>query len=293
MAGFCRRLRHHATRAGFAVVTAFALVPWADAQWFPFGAAPPGEIVQRLRAEGYTLIRPLERRDTVYLADVAGGPAGHERLVLDAWSGEILQRFVARRGGFVPEGGEFSEPPPLGPPPAREFREGNNGYGSEGGEAPPLGQPRRDFREGNYGYGSEVPPGGGEAPPRARVRSRPAATARRGGEPKQTTPAAQPVEPRNAGTGSPGASPAAAAPTGAGAPATAASPAAAPANPANASSEPATGAQPKPGAPGSSPVPAQTQAKGSAQPAAPASLPASAEKPGGKKVNDVPVNPLD
>ncbi|HKN27133.1 MAG TPA: hypothetical protein VJY34_04325 [Roseiarcus sp.] len=264
MAGFSRRLRQFATRAAFAAVTAFAVVPSADAQWFPFGAAPPGEIVQRLQAEGYVLLHPLQRRDTVYLADVAGGPAGHERLVLDAWSGEILQRFVARRGGFVPEGGEFSEPPPLGPPPPR------------------------DFREGNYGYGSEGPPGGGEAPPRARVRSRPAATARRGGEPKQTTPTAQPVETRNAGTGSPGAVPAA--------PATAASPAAAPANPnaagpakaetapANASSEPSKGAQPKPAA-------ASSPAAAAAAPANPPSGPA--EKPSGKKVNDVPVNPLD
>jgi hypothetical protein len=279
MAGFCRRLRHHATRAAFAAVTAFPLAPSADAQWFPFGGAPPAEIVQRLQAEGYTLIRPLERRGTVYLADVAGGAGGHERLVLDAWSGEILQRFVARPGGFVPEGGEFSEPPPLGPPPAGDFREGPS--------------PSRDFREGNYDYGPpEGPPAGVEAPPRARARPRPSATAHRGGEPKQTTPAAQPVEPRNARTGSPGAAPAAAAPMGAGAPATAASRAAAPANPTAA--EPAK-AETSPAAAASSPAAAQTQAKGGAQPAARATAnpPASAEKPGGKKVNDVPVNPLD
>ena len=66
-------------------------------QWFPpFGAASPREIVERLRAEGYVLVGPLRRNDTVYLADVIGGPAGRERLVIDAWSGEILQRFVAR-----------------------------------------------------------------------------------------------------------------------------------------------------------------------------------------------------
>ena len=294
MPGFYRRLRHVSTCAAFAAVTAFALVPSADAQWFPFGpgAAPPGEIVQRLRAEGYVLVRPLERRDTVYLAEVTGGPAGRERLVIDAWSGEILQRFVARRGsewpgGYVPEGGEFNAPPPLGPPPAR------------------------DFREGNYGYGSAGPPGGFEAPPRARARSRPGATARKGGEPKQTVPAgpaAQPAEPQNARTGSPGAAPAAAAPTGAaGAPATAASPPAAPANaiatepakaepsPANASSKPTKEAQPMPDAAPSSPAAAQTQAKGGAPPSGPkpAIPPAPAEKPSEKKVNDVPVNPLD
>jgi hypothetical protein len=250
MAMFGRRLRHLAARATLVAVAVFGLVLSASAQWAPpFAAAPPGEIVQRLRAEGYVLIGPLRRRDTVYLADVADGPAGRERLVLDAWSGEILQRFVARRvpgrpGGYVPEGGEFNEPPPLGPPPAR------------------------DFREGNYGYEPGAPSGGAEAPPKTKWRSRPAATARKGGEPKQTTP-----EPQTAGNGDRSAAPTAAAPTGA-APGTAA-----PAAPVAGSSSSAA-----------------AQAKEPAPPAAPARAnpaPASAEKPGEKKVNDLPVNPLD
>ncbi len=290
MAGFCRRLRYLATRAAFAAAMAFALVPSADAQWgSPFGAAAPGEIVERLRAEGYVLIGPLRRRDTIYLADVAGGPAGRERLVIDAWSGEILQRFVARRGsgwpgGYVPEGGEFNEPPPLGPPPARDFREGN--YGSGPGES--LG-----------GYEA---PRGYEAPPKAKARSRPAATARKGGESKQAAPA---VEPRNAGIGNPGVAPTAAAPTGAVAPGTAASPPAAAVAPSTAepakaeSSPPNTASEPGKGAPPKSeatPSSAATQAKETAPPARPAPAnppPTSAEKPGEKKVNDVPVNPLD
>ena len=75
MVRLCRRIRRLPTRAVFAVVTALALVPSAEAQWFlPFGAAPPAEIVNRLRAKGYVLARPLERRDTVYLADVVRGP---------------------------------------------------------------------------------------------------------------------------------------------------------------------------------------------------------------------------
>ncbi len=183
MVGHCRRLRLLATPVALAVAAAFALAPSAYAQWFlPFGAAPPAEIVNRLRAEGYVLARPLERRDTVYLADVVRGPHGRERLVVDAWSGEILQRFLARRGGFVPEGGEFSEPPPLGPPPARDFREGDFGYGPPGFEAPP---------------------------PKTKARQRPSATAHKGGEPKPTPPSAEPAEPQNAGSGSPGAVPAA------------------------------------------------------------------------------------
>ena len=76
--------------------------PWSrEAQWFPpIGAASPHEIAERLRAEGFVLIGPLRRNDTVYLADVNAGPAGRERLVIDAWSGEVLQRFVSRSATF-------------------------------------------------------------------------------------------------------------------------------------------------------------------------------------------------
>lgn len=276
MAGFCKCVRQIAATAAFAVATAFALVPSADAQLLPpFGAAPPGEIVQRLRAEGYILIGPLRRRETVYLADVTGGPAGRERLVIDAWSGEILQRFAVRQRGFVPEGGEFSEPPPLGPPPPRDFREGNKGYG--GG------------------------PGGYEPPQKPRARPRPAATARKGGEePKQAAPAAQQPPEQSPGTGSPGATPTAGAPAaGASSPVDSAGPnpsepAKAEPSPANDSAKPPTEAQPKPDAAASPPAATQPQAKEPAPPtaAAPAN-PAPAEKRGERKVNDVPVNPLD
>lgn len=271
MAAFCICVRQIAATVAFAVATAFALVPSADAQLLPpFGAAPPGEIVQRLRAEGYILIGPLRRRETVYLADVTGGPAGRERLVIDAWSGEILQRFAVRQRGFVPEGGEFSEPPPLGPPPPRDFREGNKGYG--GG------------------------PGGYEPPQKPRARPRPAATARKGGEePKQAAPAAQQPPEQSPGTGSPGAPPTA----GASSPVDSAGPnpsepAKAEPSPANDSAKPPTEAQPKPDAAASPPAATQPQAKEPAPPtaAAPAN-PAPAEKRGERKVNDVPVNPLD
>ena len=109
----------------------------ANAQWFPpMGAASPGEIAQRLRAQGFVLMGPLRRNETVYLADVNAGASGHERLVIDAWSGEVLQRFVARpqpvspgaAGGYVIERGEFDRPPPLGPPP-RDFFFGSGGGG--------------------------------------------------------------------------------------------------------------------------------------------------------------------
>lgn len=276
MAGIYRRLRYLAAGSAFATVTAFALVPSADAQWLPFGAAPPREIVQRLRAEGYVLVGPLRRRDTVYLADVVGGPVGRERLVIDAWSGEILQRFVARPGGFAPEGGEFSEPPPLGPPPPRDFREGNYGYGA-----------------GQQGGFEAPPPGVSTPPPKTRPRPRPAATARKSAEPRRATPAMPTAEPaplQNTGTGSPAAAPAQATPS---APPTAASPPNAPANP-NVS-EPAR-AEPSPPKAAAEPA-TESQSKPAAAPASPAEAkqampPASAEKPE-KKVNDLPVNPLD
>jgi hypothetical protein len=157
--------RRFAMRAALTAATACALASSASAQWLPpFGAAAPAEIVQRLGAEGYVLAGPLVRRETVYLADVARGPRGKERLVLDAWSGEILQRFLARRGGFAPEGGDFSEPPPLGPPPARDF---------DGG-------------------------GASETTPKGR-KPKSAATAHRSAEPKSGPPASeQPAEPQNA-----------------------------------------------------------------------------------------------
>jgi hypothetical protein len=104
-----------------------AFVPTAMAQWMPpWGAAFPGEIERGLEAQGYVLTAPLMRRPGVYLADVSAGPAGHQRLIIDARSGQILERFAtpgrnwgprlaAREGGFGgPEDG-------VGPAPAPGF----------------------------------------------------------------------------------------------------------------------------------------------------------------------------
>ncbi len=184
------KMRVFATRAALAAFTALAGVSTAGAQWFPpIGAAAPREIVERLRADGYVLIGPLQRRETVYLADVNAGRAGHERLVIDAWSGAILQRFVYRpryarpgSGGFVVEGGEFDYPPPLGPPPMREFYNGGPGNFAYGG--PP------DARE---------PAGPPESYTRPRVRPRPASTSHKPAETKPTSTAtAPPAQPAGA-----------------------------------------------------------------------------------------------
>jgi hypothetical protein len=129
--------------AGAAIV-AFAPVPAARAQWLPpWGGASPGEIVRSLEAQGYGLIGPLVRRPGIYLADVSAGLAGYQRLVVDARSGQILERFVAPGRMWGPtlaaRNEEFGEPqpggvgPPLNPgfsgPPAAAAPSGKSAYG--------------------------------------------------------------------------------------------------------------------------------------------------------------------
>ena len=53
----------------------------------------PARSNESLEAQGYVLTAPLMRRPGVYLADVSAGPAGHQRLIIDARSGQILERF--------------------------------------------------------------------------------------------------------------------------------------------------------------------------------------------------------
>jgi hypothetical protein len=304
--GKMRLLPAAATFAAFTVLTASSEV---DAQWFPpMGAASPGEIVQRLRAEGFVLIGPLRRRDTIYLADVNAGPDGRERLVIDAWSGEVLQRFMTRPrswrpgpgAGYPVERGEFDSPPPLGPPPMRDFYVGPGGNFAYGG--PP------DAR---------IPDAVGpinphEAAPRTRVKPKPAAH-QKSPETKPATATAparpQPAEPQPASANasvkdtSGTAPPSAAAPTGAPAPTSEASqqpnaPVKPDASP-TASPPSPTPEQPKEPSPAqAAPAAVQTQARderAAAPPQAPSSAPAApAAKPADKpKANDVPVNPLE
>jgi hypothetical protein len=74
---------------------AVAFIPPATAQWAPpWGALFPGDIERSLEAQGYVLTAPLMRRPGVYLADVSAGRAGHQRLITDARSGQILEHFI-------------------------------------------------------------------------------------------------------------------------------------------------------------------------------------------------------
>ncbi len=276
----------------------------AQAQWLPpFGAAPPHEIAQRLRAEGYVLLGPLYRNQTVYLVDVDAGPAGRERLVIDAWSGEVLQRFLIRRRhpgrrGGSPEyyvtqgGGDFGGPPPLGPPPVREFFAPPGGSGGYAYGEPPGARVPSDI-------GPVYPP---PETPRRRIRQRPAsaphtpeskpATA---SAPAETTPAAGAnANPAPTGTAS-------APSNGSAAPLETSQPTNASAKPdtsaTGASPEPSKNAVPTAAPPSGSSAPVETQAKNASPAPAvapPTPAPAALEKPGDKsKVNDVPVNPLN
>jgi hypothetical protein len=107
---------------------ALTFVPAATAQWLPppWRAAFPGEIARSLEARGYVLTAPLLRRPGIYIADVSAGPAGYQRLIVDARSGQVLQSFPASGRMWGPtlaaRGEEFGEPPPrVGPPLKDEF----------------------------------------------------------------------------------------------------------------------------------------------------------------------------
>jgi hypothetical protein len=284
---FNGKLGRWMARSAFGAFLALAVVPAAQAQWLlPLGAASPGEIVQRLQAQGYRLTGPLYRRNSVYLADVIAGPAGRERLIIDAWSGEILQRFVVRRGhwrrGF---GGEFAEPMApgvFGPPPASDFSDDRPARASEQRNTP-------------------------------RAAPRPTAASR---QPPETAPAAgatSPEKPRDAeiNPGAPAPAPLVSPPAAAAsaAPSEAVSPnapssasssaetkAAAPPPPAVTAKTPnadaAAGArlETKPAPSGASARTEAQSAQAASRPPAPVPFPKSKGK---SKVNDVPVMPLD
>lgn len=94
---------------------ALTFVSAASAQWLPppWRAAFPGEIARNLEARGYVLTAPLLRRPGIYIADVAAGPAGYQRLIVDARSGQILESFPASGRMWAPaiasRGEEFGE----------------------------------------------------------------------------------------------------------------------------------------------------------------------------------------
>jgi hypothetical protein len=195
--------------AGAAIggLAAFAPVPAARAQWLPpWGGASPVEIERSLEAQGYGLIAPLVRRPGVYLADVSAGPAGYQRLVVDARSGQILERFVApgRMWGstLAARNEEFGEPqpgsvgPPLHPgfsgPPAAAAPSAKSAYGGAANLHIPA---------------AISPYGQGEAPVGTKARAKATSTERKAPAKPASSPPLPPPAPREAarpdGSGAP------------------------------------------------------------------------------------------
>jgi hypothetical protein len=273
--------------AGFALggLIAFAAVPAAMAQWLPpwRTVISASEIAGRLEAQGYLLVAPIQRRPGIYLADVRAGPAGFQRLVIDAISGEILERFISPPRSFgsdyAARYNEFGEPPPPGAvrwPPGAGIAVAPNG-----GPAPKYA----DDWPANVRIPSAVSPFSSQlAPSLAKPKPKPAATARKTAPatvPPAVTSPLPPPAPREA------VKPDESAPT---APAAEPKNNSAPGETDNASSAPAT-PEGKPEAPKAEP-----QAEAQAQPApaiqpperapiAPVSPPGASDKP---KVSIVP-----
>jgi hypothetical protein len=180
---------------------AFAAVPAAMAQWLPpwRAMAPYGDIAQRLEAQGYVLIAPLQRRPGVYLADVRAGPAGYQRLVIDDRSGEILERFMAPPRSYRPEFAarydQFGQNPPPGavqPPSGPGFSDAPNGGPTANVHIPTAISP----------YGPQSAPASTKPkPPQSAVTARKiptAKTAPAAGAPPAVGPPLPPPAPREA-----------------------------------------------------------------------------------------------
>jgi hypothetical protein len=117
------RLRRRLAGSALGGLVAFTFVPAATAQWLPpWRTLFPGEVERSLEAQGYVLTAPLVRRPGIYLADVSAGPAKRQRLVIDAGSGQILERFAAS-GRWEPalaaRRDTFGGPPPRPAPAAK------------------------------------------------------------------------------------------------------------------------------------------------------------------------------
>jgi hypothetical protein len=206
-------LRFCLVGAAIGGIVAFAPVPAARAQWLPpWGGASPGEIERSLEAQGYGLIAPLVRRPGIYLADVSAGPAGYQRLVVDARSGQILERFVAPGRMWGPTLAARNE----------EF-----GESQSGGVGPPLnpgfsGPPAAAAPPGKSAYGGSAnlhipaaisPYGHGEAPAGTKAKAKAASAERKAPANKPaSSPPLPPPAPREAaapdGSGSPASEPA-------------------------------------------------------------------------------------
>jgi len=256
-------------RWGWAAVALVLFAAPAHAQgfFFLFGNPSPYEIERRLAASGYALTGPLTMRGDVYLADVIVRGEGPERLVIDAQSGRIIERYRGRADRWR----EAAAPPP-------------SGWGDDprlwNGPRPPAP------------IGPDIaPPDAFTLPPPANVLEAPkpkakAVETKPKFAPKPAAPVASVNNPPPAAV-APAATSAVAPP-----PAASSSPAAVPASP---SPAPSAAAAPPSSPPAVSPsaAPSIEAAKVEAPsvakpPSAPPAAPAKS-----KAVNDIPVTPLD
>ncbi len=289
-----RKRRRFAQFAAAAAIF-LAVSPAAKAQglFFNFGGGPGPtryDIERRLDANGYSLTGPVVRRGDVYLADVVFGGRDYERLVIDAWTGRIMERYRTRPARWraasprpsdqdqsdfwgPPRSGSWDEPPR---PPADIDRPGpmqdRMARGDEG--APPIVIPGLGGQRGATSDLIEKP----------KPRPRPHEAARKATPP---TPVAKATVPPPAAPA--GMTPSTTTGTVPSAPTTesatpSASPAAENAPPVATPSAPAQSA--KADAP-ASPVAAKPS------PPAPLETPKAAAPSKSKAVNDVPVTPLD
>ncbi len=249
------------------VLLALPMAARAQGFFFLFGSPSPYEIERRLEAAGYALTGPLTLRGDVYLADVVVRGEGPERLVVDAQSGRIIERYRGRADRWR----EAAAPPP-----------------SAWGDDPRLWNGPRPPAE----IGPDVAPPDAFEPPQPNVLETPKAETPKA-KPKTVetkpkwTPKPAPVanvnNPPPAAVVPPPAATTPAAPP----PAVLSSPAVAPASPSPAPSAAAAPASSAPAAPPSIEA-AKVDAPSVARPPPPAPAPAKS-----KAVNDIPVTPLD
>jgi hypothetical protein len=258
--------RRLAWAAATAVLLALPAAAQAQGFFFLFGSPSPYEIERRLEAAGYVVTGPLTLRGDVYVADVVARGEGPERLVVDAQSGQIVERYRGRadhwREAAAPPSAWGDDPRQWnGPRPPAEI-------GPDVAPPDAFEPPKPDVLETPKVETPKAKPKAAEAKPKWAPKPAPVANV-------NNPPPAAVVPPRAATT--PAAPP----------PVVSSSPAAASASPSPAPSAAAAPASSAPVAP-----PAIEAAKADApsvvKPRPPAPAPAKS-----KAVNDIPVTPLD